>query len=96
MACRDGLARSVQLGVQQLCLETDCQEFVQLWRAGDNQRSRVATIIKEMKEMSSGLHNFTISFVPRYCNEVAYILAKQVKGDTRRLVVPNSGVSRPF
>ena len=46
LAVRDGLAFARDRGVQCLHLETDSQEFVKLWEAGVNQRSRIAPIIR--------------------------------------------------
>lgn len=39
--CRDGLAMALQLGIQKVWLESDCQEVVRLWQARDQQRSSV-------------------------------------------------------
>lgn len=83
IACRDGLALSVQSGVRKIWLETDCQQMVQLWQAGTNQRSTISTILQEIRELSLLFHDFKLSFVSRDCNKVAHVLAKQVTGDTR-------------
>lgn len=79
LAVRDGLAFARDRGVKCLHLETDSQEFVNLWEAGVNQRSRIAPIIRETGELS---RCFT-SFKCRSCNQVAHTLAKQVSGDNR-------------
>ena len=61
-----------------LILETDSQEFVKLWKEGANQRSRIASIIRETRELSSSLVDFFVTFTSRACNRVAHVLAKQV------------------
>ena len=66
-----------------LILETDSQEFVKLWKEGANQRSRIASIIRETRELSSSLVDFFVIFTSRACNRVALVLAKQVSGDDR-------------
>jgi ribonuclease HI len=83
LAYRDGVRMAVHLGIQYLWLETDCQEVVKLWQEGMHLRSSIVTILKEIKELSSSLQGFKISFVARSCNEIAHILAKQVTSDTR-------------
>jgi ribonuclease HI len=82
-ACRDGLVMALQLGVQKIWLETDCQEVIRLWTADDNQRSSIGTILKEIRELSLLFQEFNFSFVARSCNEIAHTLAKQVTGEIR-------------
>jgi ribonuclease HI len=83
MACRDGLNLALQLGVQRLWLETNCQEVIKLWMAGWNQRSSIVSILKEIRELSLLFQDFKFSFVARSCNEVAHTLAKWVTGESR-------------
>ena len=83
LACRDGVALARDKGVQRLILETDSQEFVKLWKEGANQRSRIASIIRETRELSSSFVDFSVTFTSRACNRVAHVLAKQVSGDNR-------------
>jgi hypothetical protein len=56
---------------------------VKLWKEGENQRSRIATIIKETWENSSGFTAFFVVFVYRSCNPVTHTLAKQVSSENR-------------
>ena len=69
--------------VSLLILETDSQEFVKLWKEGANQRSRIASIIRETRELSSSFVNFYVTFTNRARNRVAHVLAKQVLCDNR-------------
>jgi len=64
-------------------LEIDSQEFVKLWKEGANQCSRIASIIRETRELSSSLVDFFVTFTSHACNRVAHVLAKQVSGDDR-------------
>ena len=80
LACRDGLALAQQFGMQQVTMETDCQESVTLWHAAEHQRSSVLALLREIQELSSLFQNFTLSFSGRNCNRVAHVLAKQVSG----------------
>ncbi|CAD6236843.1 unnamed protein product [Miscanthus lutarioriparius] len=83
LACRDGLAMALQLGIQKVWLESDCQEVVRLWQVRDQQRSSVMSILKEIKELSTLFQEFKFSFPSRSCNRVAHALAKQVTCETR-------------
>jgi ribonuclease HI len=83
LACRDGLVLAQQAGALKIWLESDCQELVHLWKAGDNQRSHVATLLREIRGLSLGFQDFKFSFISRKCNRVAHVLAKQVTGDAR-------------
>ena len=56
---------------------------MKLWKEGANQRSRIASIIRETRELSSSLVDFFVIFTSRACNRVALVLAKQVSGDDR-------------
>ena len=49
LACRDGLVLAQQAGALKVWLESDCQESVHLWNAGENQRSHVATLLREIR-----------------------------------------------
>ena len=83
LACRDGMAFAREKGVQRLILETDSQEFVKLWEAGVIQRSRIAPIIRETRDISVHFSDFKLVYSSRSCNRVAHTLAKQVSEDSR-------------
>jgi ribonuclease HI len=83
IACRDGIHLAREKGVDRLQVETDCQELVKLWALGNNQRSYVAPIIRDIVELSSGFLDFTLMHAPRTCNRVAHELAKQVSEEIR-------------
>ena len=83
MASRDGAVLARDKGVQRLILETDSQEFVKLWKEGANQRSQIASIIRETREISSSFVEFSVMFTSRSCNRVAHVLAKQVSSDNK-------------
>ena len=83
LACRDGTILARDKGVRRLIVETDSQEFVKLWKEGANQRSQIASIIRETREISSSFVEFSVMFTSRSCNRVAHVLAKQVSSDNR-------------
>lgn len=82
-ALRDGMTFARNKGVQRLHIETDSQELVKLWAAGGNQRSRIAPIIMDARELRTFFSAFKLSYSSRSCNQVAHSLAKQVSGDNR-------------
>jgi hypothetical protein len=63
-------------------LEADSQELVKLWEAVTNQRSRIAPIIREIRELSMCFSAFNLMYTSRSYNRVAHTLAK-VSGDNR-------------
>ena len=78
LACRDGLEAARDRGVTCLQLETDCQELSNMLLRGDYQRSFLAPILSEIKELSLHFSEFILLYVNRSCNRVAHLLAKQV------------------
>lgn len=52
LACRDGLAAAKEWGVLNLILETYCQEVATLWASWLYQRSYLAPLFRELKELS--------------------------------------------
>jgi len=46
--------------MQQVTMETDCQELVTLWPAEEHQRSSVLAVLREIRELSSlsELHSY--------------------------------------
>lgn len=83
LACRDGVILARQEGVPRLQLETDSQEFVRLWNAGNAQRSFLTPILKEIREISTSFQGFSVVYASRTCNQVAHVLAKQVTEECR-------------
>ena len=70
-------------GIQNLHVETDSQELVKLWGMGELQRSRVSPIIREIRELCTVFHAFSLVYANRSCNHVAHTLAKQVSKGNR-------------
>jgi hypothetical protein len=72
--------------VLKLQSETDNQELVRLWASGQFQRSYLAPILREIRDISAGFHDFSLMYANRVCNQVARVLSKQVT-DVDRLGV---------
>ena len=50
---------------------------------GDFQRSYLAPIFREIRELSLCFSDFNLMYANRSCNRVVHMLAKQVTGDIR-------------
>jgi hypothetical protein len=57
-------------------LEADSQELVKLWEAVTNQRSRIAPIIREIRELSMCFSAFNLMYTSRSYNRVAHSLPR--------------------
>lgn len=79
-ACRDGMILAEKLGAARLCVETDCQELVALWKGRGTGRSVIAPIIMEIVELSLSFQAFSLVYIGRLCNKIAHELAKHVCG----------------
>lgn len=86
MACRDGLILAERLGATRLCLETDCQELVNLWKNREGNRSVIAPILLEIHEKSVDFQDLSFLHASRLCNRVAHELAKQSSGELQTVV----------
>lgn len=82
-ACRDGMIFTRAMGALRLQIETDCEVLAKLWLNRCFQRSHVAPILEEMRDLSSNFTEFVLMFAPRTCNRIAHLLAKQVLGESR-------------
>ena len=49
LACRDGLLLAQQTNAQRVWMES--QELVKLWCPGENQRSSIVSILREIREL---------------------------------------------
>ena len=74
LACRDAILMAQDMAIQQVVLETDCQEIQQLWDAP--QRSTCFHLIMEMKEMSTLFQGFRLRFSGRQTNMAAHRVAR--------------------
>lgn len=86
MAFRLGVQMARDQGIAKLCLETDCLELVGVWKEVDAQRSPISFILQEIKSMCRGFDEFTLCYVPRLCNRVAHMCARQVSREQTRVV----------
>jgi ribonuclease HI len=81
LALQDGVALVQGVGAHNLWMETDCQELVKLWEAGDKQRSSIFAVLNEIREMSASFNDVTLVYANRKCNRVAHEHAKKASSD---------------
>jgi hypothetical protein len=72
MACRDGLLYAKERGVQKLKMETDCQILVYLWSERANQKSKIVSLLHQMKDLNRSFKAFDLMFIHRDCNRLAH------------------------
>lgn len=83
LACRDGLILAERLGATRLCLETDCQELVNLEEYG---RKPVGDSTDTHGDTREEPRHFSFLRTSRICNSVAHELAKQASGELQTVV----------
>jgi hypothetical protein len=76
LACRDGIQMAQELRITKLCLETDCLELINLWKALGVQRSVVSLIIHDIRCISRSFSEFTFMCTNRTYNRVAHEYAR--------------------
>jgi len=54
-----------------------------LWALGDNQRSCLAPILREIREISLCFIDFNLMHASRVCNRIAHKVAQQATDDHR-------------
>jgi ribonuclease HI len=87
MAIRDGARLAVEMGYQQIIIESDCSEVVQLLNADCLNRSELKPICQEILEITRTFSSFSISLISRDANQAAHLCAKQARSDRRRCPV---------
>ena len=76
LAIRDGVIFAKLRGFPKLVMETDSLEIVNLWNTEQNNRSVVAPILLEIRELASVFMSFCIQHVSRAANQIAHLCAK--------------------
>ena len=64
-----------------MVFETDCQNLIHMWSMENEQRSMIATILREIHDLGSSLVSFSLCYA-RVCNLVAHELARQVSSSS--------------
>ena len=77
LALREGVIFAKLRGFLHVHMETDCLDAVNLWNLGYVDRSIVAPIVAEIRELSASFLSFNISHVIRAANGPAHLCAKR-------------------
>ena len=76
-AMKEGVIFARLRGFTEVTLETDCLETVNLWNNRYDDRSIVAPILAEIRELSLNFSSFVIQDVIRATNGLAHLCAKR-------------------
>ena len=87
LAFRDAVIFAKQRGATRVVFETDCQNLIHMWSMENEQRSMIATILREIHDLSTSLVSFSLRFASRVCNLVAHELARQVSSSCVMVVL---------
>ena len=83
-AIRDGVQLALDRGLRDVVVETDAQQPVNLWKSSTYERSEVAAVLLDERELTGNFQSFSLNFVPREANELAHLCAKQCSSVRRR------------
>ena len=62
-AVRDGVQLALDRGIREVEVETDAQQLVNLWTSSTFERSEVAGILLQVRELIGNLVSFSLKFV---------------------------------
>lgn len=65
-------------------MKTDASVVVNLWKRRDDERSEVASILREIQELANNFERFQLSYVGKDANGGAHLCAKQATASRRR------------
>jgi ribonuclease HI len=94
LACRDGIELAKSLGVQQVIIETDCQNIVNHWNNRRNERSEIMGILHQVQTHASQLAGCSLQFTRRETNYAAHLCAKQASCEN--INISWVGMTPPF
>uniref|UniRef100_A0ACD5UV26 Uncharacterized protein n=1 Tax=Avena sativa TaxID=4498 RepID=A0ACD5UV26_AVESA len=78
LALRDGVIFTSLRGFSHAVMELDSLEVVNLWKSRHDDRSVVAPILDEVRELVSGFESFSIQHVRRWADNSAHLCVKLV------------------
>jgi hypothetical protein len=83
LAVREGLELAVELGLERVELEIDCQGLAALLKEPSSTRSCIGGLCFDIAELSKSFSGFRIKWVPRDSNVVAHFCAATVSATDR-------------
>jgi hypothetical protein len=75
LAARDGLLLAAELAVEKIVLEVDNLPLFNFLRSDEEERSEVAGLCQEIRELSRLFRGFNLSFLNREGNKAAHLCA---------------------
>jgi ribonuclease HI len=84
LAIREGARLAQERGYVHVVIESDSLMAVNLCNADDQNRSKLRTIVQEIRDIRRAFASFSILAVGREANNVAHLCDKQASSDRRR------------
>lgn len=78
LAAREGLELAVELGLDNVVLEVDCQGLVNLLKDPSSSRSAIGGLCFDITELGKNFSLFVVRWVRREANSVAHVCASTV------------------
>jgi ribonuclease HI len=83
LAAKEGLELAVELGLQRVILELDCQGPMKLIRDPAAMRSSIGGLCFDISELGKSFIDFRVEWVRREANSVAHVCARRVSATER-------------
>ena len=77
IAIRRAVSFSSEQNLQQVVVGSDCLSVIKKIKSKVHDRSHVAVIIQDVRNLISENPSVTFTYVSRWCNEAAHVIAKQ-------------------
>lgn len=77
LACREGLAMTLQWTLLPIIVETDCLEMVQMIHAKEAVLSELAFLVREIKCLLTGSREIVVARIDRAQNSTSHFLANK-------------------
>ena len=77
IAIRRAVSFSLEQNLQQVVVASDCLSVIKKIKSKVHDRSHVAVIIQDVRNLISENPSVTFTYVSRWCNEAAHVIAKQ-------------------
>ena len=77
LACRDAMLLAREKNIQQVVIETDCQNIKTLWESNMGERTVGVYILREMRSLVRFFQGVQLRYVSRSANRVAHSAAKE-------------------
>jgi hypothetical protein len=78
LTAKDGLELALELGIDRVILEVDCQGLANLLKDPTSMRSSIGGLCFDITELGKSFFEFSVKWVRRGANSVAHVCASTV------------------